>query len=124
MLSNEVRDAETVDGVDLSCLPPPVAAEQPLRGGTLTADNLKFARVPHVLRTAPSLSRQYHTMFGTWRFDCSSEKETLTQQPVDPTTPRPHVMRACQSCREKKVGISPQTHNPLVEASSLFTVAL
>ena len=69
---------------------------------------------PQAAASGLRLSRQHHTMFGTWRFDCSSEKETLIQQPVDPNTPRPHVMRACQSFREKKVRISPQNHIPSI----------
>ena len=108
-------------------LQPLVAASISLRGPADRRQPKVRARFPHLpsnilldtiallppqaAASSPRLSRQHHTMFGTWRFDCSSEKETLTQQLVDPTTPRPHIMRACQSCREKKVRISPQNHN-------------
>lgn len=48
-LANLVHEIKTFDCVVLRCLQPPVAAEQLTQRALLAADNLKFARFPHVL---------------------------------------------------------------------------
>ena len=48
-LANLVHEIKTFDRVVLRCLQPPVAAEQLTQRALLAADNLKFARFPHVL---------------------------------------------------------------------------
>ncbi|KAI0532404.1 hypothetical protein GGR58DRAFT_180921 [Xylaria digitata] len=45
-------------------------------------------------------------MYGTLRFDSNNTDKVLIQKPVDPTSARPAVQQACQSCRDKKVKCS------------------